>query len=192
MSTEPKVLLLDEVTAFLNRDEMESFYALIETLKGRGIAIGFISHHLNEVFSLADNVTVLKDGCSVADVEPQNVTQRELERLMVGRDIGESMYPPRQPRQRTEKALSVQELHVPGRVEGVSFDLYSGEVLGIGGLKGSGGESILKLYTVIHAFQNRYCAVAVQYPRAPLRLSNAWLRCQQRTLEGLILQLLRC
>ncbi|HPT83373.1 MAG TPA: sugar ABC transporter ATP-binding protein [Limnochordia bacterium] len=193
MSTEPKVLLLDEVTAFLNRDEMESFYALIETLKGRGIAIGFISHHLNEVFSLADNVTVLKDGCSVADVEPQNVTQRELERLMVGRDIGESMYPPRQPRQRTEKALSVQELHVPGRVEGVSFDLYSGEVLGIGGLKGSGGESILKaLYGDMPFRTGTVLLHGAQYhPRAPFEAIERGVAMVpgERTLEGLILQL---
>ena len=103
------------------------------------------------------------------------------------------MYPPRQPRQRTEKALSVQELHVPGRVEGVSFDLYSGEVLGIGGLKGSGGESILKaLYGDMPFRTGTVLLHGAQYhPRAPFEAIERGVAMVpgERTLEGLILQL---
>ena len=82
----PKVIFLDESTAYLNISEIKSLLKVVETLRSRGIAIGFVSHHLNEVEMVADTLSILKDGCLVGTFPVGSISPKEIESLMVGRE----------------------------------------------------------------------------------------------------------
>ena len=153
LSNEPKVLLLDESTAYLNTQEVDALLRVINTLKERGISIGFVSHHLDEVAKVADAITILKDGAWVGDYAVGELTTDQIGGLMVGREIGHDIYPATKSveKQRlwasTAPILSLEDVAVNGRLENIDLTLHRGEILGIGGLKGSGGEDILAVIT---------------------------------------------
>ncbi|NPV52373.1 MAG: sugar ABC transporter ATP-binding protein [Firmicutes bacterium] len=190
ISHKPKVLFLDEVTAFLGAREVPALLGIVAELRKRGIAIGYISHHMGEVFKIADTITVMKDGKWVADRKVYEVTRQEIEAMMVGRDIGEEMYPKRDNEPSTDMVLSVDNLKVPGSVNGISFDLHRGEVLGIGGLKGSGGESILRaIYGDMPFGSGKMVLEGEPFcPRGPYDAVKHGIALVpgERTLEGLI------
>jgi len=136
-----KVLIFDEPTAVLTESEAEALLRTMKDLASQGLGILFITHRLDEVLSVADDITVLRDGEVVAQLDPRSTTVVKIAELMVGRAAavahpGTSFAP------RAEKpALEVKDLVVemPGeRVEGVSFTLRKGEVLGLAGLAGHG------------------------------------------------------
>ncbi|MFS8542573.1 MAG: sugar ABC transporter ATP-binding protein, partial [Limnochordales bacterium] len=143
LSQDPKVLILDEPTASLTQSEADHLFRHLNRLKERGIAIIFISHHLQEVFQLADRVTVLRDGRPVVTRPTRELTQEQMASLMVGRDL-EDMYPPKQPVEGTEVVLAVEGIHVPGWVRGASFALHRGEILGFAGLVGAGRTELME------------------------------------------------
>jgi ABC-type sugar transport system ATPase subunit len=132
---EAKVVIFDEPSAILSGSELDRVFAVIEELRASGLGILYISHRLAEIFRLADRATVLKDGRVVATRSVAELTTNELIRLMVGRDIGER--PARNP-PGERVVLAAQELALRPDSEPVSFELRSGEVLGVAGLIGSG------------------------------------------------------
>jgi len=91
---QPRILILDEPSAVLSRDELKRLFALIRRLKRESTLILYISHRLNEVFEIADRITVLKDGETVGTVLPAETTEKQLIKMMVGRPL-EAIYPPR-------------------------------------------------------------------------------------------------
>ena len=137
LSTDARVLVLDEPTSSLADDEVDSLFEAIRALKGSGVAIVFVSHRVNEVFTLVDRATILRDG-EVVGVGPiAEFDQRRLIRLMIGRELDELTVDHR--RHEVEDAvLRVRDLSLPGRVHGVSFDVGPGEVVGLAGLVGAG------------------------------------------------------
>lgn len=189
LSYEPKVLFLDEVTAFLNAQEVKRLLQVVESLRNKGMAIGFISHHLSQVFEIADTVTVMKDGKWVADHHISDVTRREVEAMMVGRDVGESIYPVRRQQTLGDVVLSVDGLNVVRGAKNVSFQLRKGEILGIGGLKGAGGEGILRAIYGDMPFEGTMLMNGIPFsPRNPHQAVAAGVALVpgERTLEGLI------
>ncbi|QRM57781.1 sugar ABC transporter ATP-binding protein [Sinorhizobium sp. BG8] len=137
------VLILDEPTAALTETEAQQLFAIIGDLKKNGISIIYISHRMAEIFSLCDRVTVFRDGryvCTdrIADITPDVVVRR-----MVGREITQ-LYPEklRADEASGETILEVESIGDGERFHGVSFDLRKGEILGIGGLIGSGRTEI--------------------------------------------------
>ena len=130
-----KVLIFDEPSAVLSGPELDRVFKVIQELRSSGLGILYISHRLAEIFRLADRATVLKDGRVVASRAVAGLTTDELIRLMVGRDIGAR--PPRTP-PRERVVLEARELELGPDGEPVSFELRSGEVLGVAGLVGSG------------------------------------------------------
>ncbi len=130
-----KVLIFDEPSAVLSGPELDRVFKVIEELRSSGLGILYISHRLAEIFRLADRATVLKDGRVVASRAVAGLTTDELIRLMVGRDIGAR--PPRKP-PGERVVLEARELELRPDSEPVSFELRSGEVLGVAGLVGSG------------------------------------------------------
>lgn len=141
LSTDVKVLILDEPTAVLAPQETQKLFTILGALKQKGVTILYISHRLEEIFQITDRITVIKDGASVKTVETKSVNQDELIRLMIGRSV-ESLF-----EQRTNplgdeilrvENLSNQHLH------NVSFSMRAGEVLGITGLVGSGRTELLQ------------------------------------------------
>lgn len=143
LSYNPKVLLLDESTAFLNHNETVSFITSVKKLREKGLAIGFVSHHMQEVYDLANRITVMRDGKFIVEMLRHEVTQERLESAMVGRNIGEKLYPPRRETPATKVVLKADNLQVEGQLLGATFELKEGEILGIGGLKESGGDAII-------------------------------------------------
>jgi D-xylose transport system ATP-binding protein len=144
-----RVLILDEPTAALAEHEVQVLLSIVRDLRSRGIACIYISHKLEEVFSIADRVTVLRDGATVFTASAAQTNSSEIIRHMVGREI-EDFFPRRSSRRlEGSVALRVSNLSVAHpvtnrpRLHEISFNVAPGEVLGIGGLMGAGRSELL-------------------------------------------------
>ena len=144
LSKSPDIIFLDESTAYLNIAEKKSLLKVIESLKDKGIAIGFVSHHLDEVEMIADTLTILKDGCKVGSYQEGDVSLKEIESLMVGRDQ-EFVFSKRVFSEINKSIFSVRNVSIPKQLHDISFSVNRGEILGFGGLKGAGGEAVLEM-----------------------------------------------
>ena len=137
IGADAKVLIMDEPTASLTDREAASLFEIVSVLRGRGVAIIYISHRLEEVFAIADRVTVLRDGETVATRATGEVERSELIRMMVGRELAAVF--PKRPVTLGDVALELR--HVSNRAAGlhdVSLAVRRGEILGLAGLVGSG------------------------------------------------------
>ncbi|WP_299351452.1 sugar ABC transporter ATP-binding protein [uncultured Shimia sp.] len=143
ISREARVLIMDEPTAALTEAETELFFAQIERLKAQGVAVIFVSHKLNEVQAISDRVTILRDGQWIGTHDAKDLTLDAMAQLMVGRELSD-LYPPiSEVDVDAEVVLEVEGLFAPG-VEGVSFGLRKGEVLGFSGLIGAGRSAVFE------------------------------------------------
>jgi D-xylose transport system ATP-binding protein len=141
-----KILILDEPTAALAEHEVQVLLDILRDLRRRGIACIYISHKLEEVFAIADRITVLRDGRSITTLRAAETNRAEVISKMVGRELGDLF--PRRASKAGEVLMSVERLCVQDesgheRLHGVSFELRAGEVLGIGGLMGAGRTELL-------------------------------------------------
>ncbi len=134
--SECHVLIMDEPTAALNNAEVEALFSVLSVLKARGVTLLYVSHRLDEIFRIADTVTVLRDGQHVRTAALSATTPDELITDMLGRPLT-GVFPPRQ-RPTDEVVLSVEHLSSAHLFEDVSFQLHASEVLAITGLAGSG------------------------------------------------------
>lgn len=137
LSQKVKVLILDEPTAVLTFREIEKLFALLRKLKQEGVSIVYISHRLEEIFQLCDEITVMKDGSYVTQVKAADIDKEQLISLMVGRDI-QDIFPRRGGVKIGEVVLEVKDLCAGPLVRDITFTLHAGEVLGFYGLVGSG------------------------------------------------------
>jgi len=142
LATEANIIIMDEPSAVLPSRELERLFSVIRALRAEGHGIIYISHRLNEVFELADRVTVLKDGQVMATKNVAATNNAELVRLMVGRELTD-MYPPAD-NQPEDVLLEVRGLDVDGTVFDVNFQVRAGEVLGLAGLGGSGRTTVCR------------------------------------------------
>ncbi len=137
LSCEARLLIMDEPTAVLSERETTALFRVINQMRvHQGVTIIYISHILPEVRRLCDRITVLRDGQYVKTVEPREVDDAELARLMVGRDLGD-LFPQRAPHL-PDTVLEVRNFFVDGWVRGAGLDLHRGEIVGLAGLVGSG------------------------------------------------------
>ncbi len=132
-----KLVIFDEPTAVLTGDEVERLLDIIVQLKSQDIGVLYISHRLDEVQRLADQVTVLRDGKKVGTFPGHTLSQMDMAHLMVGRELS-ALYPPRSGQGAGEPLLRVRNATVPGYAEDVSFTAHRGEVLGFAGMIGAG------------------------------------------------------
>jgi len=144
LSYNPKVILLDESTAYLNTKEITALLNVINSMKTKGIAIGFISHHLDEVGKVADQLTILKDGFCVGVYKADDLTTKEIESLMVGREILFDFSQKNPCWNKNKTIFSIKDVFAKADLKGINLELHEQEILGIGGLKGAGGEAILE------------------------------------------------
>ena len=142
LSENVRVLILDEPTAVLAPKEVENLFAALRGLREQGVGLVYISHRLEEIFRIADRITVLKDGAVVRTVLSSEITPAELIGLMVGRTLS-AMFPRRSSTAGAE-ALRVEGLTRRGKFRDVSFAARAGEIVGIAGLVGSGRTEILR------------------------------------------------
>lgn len=136
-----RILILDEPTAALAEHEVQILLEILRDLRSRGISCIYISHRLDEVFAIADHVTVLRDGCSVFSSAASDTSKAEVIKHMVGREIRDLF--PRRSCAPGDVVLKVEGLNVSSRLHDISFELRAGEVLGIGGLMGAGRSELL-------------------------------------------------
>ncbi len=136
LSLQSKILVMDEPTAPLTGKETEMLFTVMRRLKAEGVAIIYISHHLEEVLEIADRATILRDGANVTVVEVRETTIDDLIRHMVGRELKEKF--PKIHVPLGEEVLRVEGLTAGKRVRGVSLSVRAGEILGIAGLVGAG------------------------------------------------------
>ena len=141
----PKILVIDETTTALSHNGRSELYKIMHQVRDDGRAVIFISHDLGEVLEHCDTISVLRDGEYIDTVKASEVTEDDLKRLMVGREIGNAYY-------RTdygepvsdEVVLTVTDVSVPGEISDISFELHKGEILGFGGLSECGMHEVGK------------------------------------------------
>jgi ABC-type sugar transport system ATPase subunit len=150
LSLEARVIVMDEPTAALSQQEVQRLFALVRRLAEAGVAIIYISHRLDEVFSLADRVAVLRDGALVGIWPVAQTNRAEIVRAMVGRSVDE-LYPRRESTP-GELLLEVAGLTQGRKLVDISFSVRAGEIVGVFGLLGSGSDVLVKaLYGVVRA-----------------------------------------
>ena len=144
LGTGARILILDEPTASLTRKEVELLYAVLRDLRSKGVGAIYISHRLEEIFSLADRVTVLRDGESVGTNAVDDINEVQLIRLMVGREVS-TIYPPSET-QPGKPLLTLRHIGCAASgVRDINLELRAGEVLGLAGLVGAGRTELARI-----------------------------------------------
>ncbi|MDG1896430.1 MAG: sugar ABC transporter ATP-binding protein [Fuerstiella sp.] len=143
LSQDVRMLVMDEPSAALTQQEVNKLFAIIHELKRQGIGIIYISHRLDEIFNIADTITVLRDGRYVGDAPASEMTRQQLIELMVGRSIENEF--PKQAAEIGDARLVVKGLCRGATVRNVSFEVRRGEILGLTGLVGAGRTELVRL-----------------------------------------------
>ena len=142
---DPKIVVIDETTTALSQEGREELYKHMNRIRESGNSIIFISHDLPEILDKSDTITIMRDGVYIDTVKSKDVTEDDLKRLMVGREVtGDYYRSDYGEKVSDEVVLSVKNVSVPGLIHDVSFDLHKGEILGFGGLSESGMHEIGK------------------------------------------------
>jgi inositol transport system ATP-binding protein len=150
VSFDSDVLIMDEPTSALTDKEVAHLFRIIRQLREAGKGIVYITHKMNELFEIADEVSVFRDGKYIATKKSSEVTRDDIIRMMVGREITQMF--PKEIVPIGEVVLSVKDLGVEGIFRGVTFDLRAGEILGLAGLVGSGRSNVAEaLFGVVPA-----------------------------------------
>ena len=141
-----KLLILDEPTAVLSPQEVEEFFGILRRMKEQGTTIIIITHKLEEVLAISDEVTVMRDGRSVGNVKTSETTAKDLARMIVGRDV--LLRVDKTDAEPKNTVLEVKNLSVSGKngpaVKGVSFTVRAGEIVGIAGIEGNGQTELIE------------------------------------------------
>ncbi len=188
LSTQAKVIIMDEPTSSLSQGEVETLFGVIRDLKKEGVSVIYISHRLAEVQELSDRVVVFRDGENVGELGPEEMTHDAMVRLMVGRDVSQ-LY------QRTSHALGEVALTVSGlRTQvhpdkEINLEVRAGEVVGISGLVGSGRSEVLEaIFGMTPAVAGTVQSVLPKSPREAMAMGLAFVP-EDRKAKGLILDL---
>jgi ribose transport system ATP-binding protein len=187
LTRQPKILLLDEPTSALSDTERGRLFAIINQLRGRGVGIVYISHHLAEVPMIAQRVTVLRDGRVVGTLPVEEADEDTLVRMMVGRQLAEQF--PKQSVPVGEPTLRVAGLSVDGVLHHISFELRRGEILGVFGLMGAGQAELARAlfgltpHSSGHIYVNGK-EVDIRYPAHAIKHGLGLLTRDRR--EGLV------
>lgn len=140
-----QLVIMDEPTAALSENEVEHLFKIIRELKSKNISVLYITHILEEVFRIADRITVLRDGKKIGTLNAKNTTKERVIDMMVGKVLQESATFSHYVKREGKPILAVENLKAFPRVKNISFNLYKGEVLGITGLTGSGKTEVARI-----------------------------------------------
>jgi ABC-type sugar transport system ATPase subunit/ribose/xylose/arabinose/galactoside ABC-type transport system permease subunit len=190
LSIDARVLVMDEPTSAISRREVDRLFQIVERLKKQGVAILFISHFIDEVLGLGDEVTILRSGKRIITAPTTDLTPEQTVRHMIGTEPG--AFFPKEDTQIGLPVLSVRGLAGAGFVEDVSFDVRAGEILGFFGLVGAGRSEVAQmLFGVTRPdrgeIQMDGRVVRPRSPRHAMRLGISLLP-EDRHQQGLVLQ----
>jgi len=188
LSVEARVLILDEPTSALTPPDVDRLFAILRDLKAAGTSVVFISHRLPEVFAIADRITVMKDGEIVGSVATAETSQEAVVSMMVGRDLAVA-FPPRNDSP-GPVVLSAERLAVAGGLDPASFEVRAGEVLGLGGITGSGQDTLVRALFGLERASGTVTLdgkpVAIASPREAIGAGIVYLPADRRG-EGMFL-----
>ena len=191
LSTEARLVILDEPTSSLTDDEVESLFAIVRRLREQGVATIFVSHRLNEIFALADRVTVLRDGRTVGSGGIGELDRPRLIQLMVGRAL-ENVAAAGAPPEVDRPVLRVRGLTLAGAFADVDLDVGAGEIVGLAGLVGAGRsellESLFGLRPASGSVEVAGVPVRRRSPRRAVRDGLAFVPADRKR-QGLVLQM---
>ncbi|HUJ73347.1 MAG TPA: sugar ABC transporter ATP-binding protein [bacterium] len=142
-SRDARIIIMDEPTASITAEDTENLFAIIRRITASGTAVLYISHRLKEIFQIASRVMILRDGRTVTEAAVQDLTEADIVRNMVGRDIG-NLYGETSYEARPTVVLDVKGLAREGVYRDISFQLHEGEILGFSGLVGAGRSEIMR------------------------------------------------
>jgi general nucleoside transport system ATP-binding protein len=183
-----EILILDEPTAVLTPQEVDELFKVIESLIAQGKSLIFISHKLNEVLTISDRIMVLRNGRLVGSTTPAEATENSLASMMVGREVILDLE--KQEVEPGEIILKVEDLSVLDdrhlqAVDGVSFDIRAGEVLGIAGVQGNGQTELIEALTGLRPIQSGQVAVFGRIaPALRHGSSGSWGRLMSRKIAS--------
>jgi ribose transport system ATP-binding protein len=191
LSLDARILIMDEPTAALTEHEIKELFAIIRSLRDKGVSIVYISHRMEELFEIGDRVTVLRDGRTVGTYDVPEMSKSELIRLMVNRELTELF-----PKERAElgpEVLRVEGLNTQGVLKDISFSLRKGEVLGIAGLLGAGRTELARAIFGLDKIASGTISIngspqRIGSPRAAINSGIGFLT-EDRKSQGLVLPL---
>lgn len=191
ISLDARVLIMDEPTAALSGVEVDRLFAVTRTLQAQGAAVMFISHRFEEVFALADWITVMRDGAHVATAPASELTVDGVIRQMVGRDVA-SLFP-KQETTIGPTALEVKGLSRKGVFSDISFTVRAGEIVGLSGLVGAGRSEVARAVFGIDKYDSGEVLVRDEplkslSPRAAMAAGLAFVP-EDRRKQGLVMEL---
>ncbi|HXF64071.1 MAG TPA: sugar ABC transporter ATP-binding protein [Caldilineaceae bacterium] len=191
LAVEARVIIMDEPTAALGEQEVETLFEIVAGLKAQGIATIFITHRLEEIFRIADRVVVLRDGRRVGELPISEATSARIIQLMVGRALDDIFH--KEAAEITAPVLEVRNLTRKGAVHDVSFTLYRGEILGFAGLVGAGRTETMRLIFGVDAKDGGEILidgkpVPITSPHDAVRAGLGFVP-EDRALQGLVLKL---
>jgi rhamnose transport system ATP-binding protein len=191
ISLDAQILVMDEPTAALSGVEVERLFAVARGLRDQGTGILFISHRFEEVFSLCDRITVMRDGAYIATHDTPDITVDGLVHEMVGRDI-DTLFP-KQDTVIGETVLSVRGLNRAGVFHNISFDVHEGEIVALSGLVGAGRTEVARAIFGIDRYDSGTVEVAGKAlkPHSPQAAINAGMGFvpEDRRKQGLVMEL---
>jgi rhamnose transport system ATP-binding protein len=190
ISLDARLLIMDEPTAALSGNEVERLFAVARSLRDEGRALVFISHRFDEVFALCDTVTVMRDGSYISTDKVAGTTEGQIVARMVGRDVGDLF--PKTPAEIGDVVLDVQGLTTAGEFHDVTFQVRSGEIVGLAGLVGAGRSEIARAVFGVDAYDDGSVTllgkpVPPRDPRAAIRAGIAFVP-EDRRHQGLVIQ----
>lgn len=163
-----RIVIMDEPTSSLSDSEAQILFTLTARLKAEGRAIIYVSHRMDEIMRISDEITVMRDGSSICTLARDETDIGALIALMVGRQM-QDIYPPRGPApdRSTRALLQVRGLGLAGRFEGIDFEVHAGEIVGFFGLVGSGRSDVMDALFGMHR-----CTGSILMHGRPLRLRS--------------------
>jgi len=188
VSFDPRLLILDEATASLDNRQVQRLFELVAEWKARGKAIVFVSHRMEEIFRIADRYSVLRNGKTVGAGSINDVTEKDLVKLMIDKDSVFSYARTGDKKEAKTSCLEVKDLHAEA-LRGISFNVKEGELVGIGGLQGQGQRSLLHALFGDIPFSGsvQYNGKAVHYRHPKHAIKNGFaLVPGDRAREGLL------
>ena len=190
LNRKTRILIMDEPSALLGEKDLANLFRVVRSLQAQGIGIIYISHRLREIFELADEVTVLKDGRYVSTRKVSEVTMDDLVKLMIGRDL-KDVYPKRTVEQ-GDVLLEVGNLSQSKLLRDISFQLHAGEIVGFAGIVGSGRTELARaIFGADPSSGEMRIAGKLYKPHSPAAAirNGVALVTEDRKAQGLFLQL---
>ncbi len=189
LSTNAEMIVMDEPTAALTDREIERLFAVVDSLKKKGVSIVYISHRMEEIFQICDRITVLRDGQYIGTEKIPETSFHEIVKMMVGRELGEQF--PERDTNIGDVIFEVKNLSDDTFFKNVSFDVRRGEILGIAGLMGAGRSEIME---VIFGFKKKSSGTVtldnkplhIKHPREAIKAGIGFIT-EDRKSKGLLI-----